>query len=139
MAEINVRRGLQRVWIAVSVLWLVVSYMLAGDQALRSAQGLWMMRHIERPTVENAKIARVYSSEPSDVRTDKVRAPDGRIIWVEVKEKELMGAAIYADLERQAAHNFRALALTSLLPLALFWAALYGGFWIARGFSTGRA
>lgn len=132
----NLRRGLTRLWIAGSVVWLAIVLLTAGTSAFNSAKGLWDSRNADRPNVPPWAWSRVYySTPPSDVKAEQIRGPDDRVTWVEIREdKNEMWAAMHHDMQTNAFANFKTLAFMTLIPLALAWMALYFGFWIVRGF-----
>ncbi len=135
MVTINLRRGVTRMCIVASALWLLFSIFMVGNQAYRSAEGLWKARGVSRPEVDRAKWPRVYSERPaSDAGVVAVNMPDGQTVWVEVAEKDAQWSALYANLKSRAMDNFRTLAFVALIPLAFLWAAFYAALWIARGF-----
>ena len=135
MATVNIRRGLKRVWIVASVLWIAFSFLLVGDPAFRSAKGLWLTRNNDRPNVASSETAQMYSSKPDGVQAVHMRGPDDHEFWIEEKQdRNQMWAALYVDLKDRALRNFKTLAWVTTLPLAFFWSALYAGFWIVRGF-----
>jgi len=106
----NIRRGFIRVWVVISLLYGAVILGVGGLDAVSDVKTI---------AASQATLSNMMKETP---------ASDSEIVqW-------LIDQGPPAEREHEARQRLQNFALGAVIPPALFWALLYGGFWAARGF-----
>ena len=124
MLSINWRRGLFRIWIAASLVWLIGAGALMQKEIRRDVSAL-MTAEIQAPK-------RTSESRPktrSLIELERRAAEQGQTL-----EKFLIESA--AQQAAEQAQNLTFAASVILLPPILLFALGWAGLWIVRGFRS---
>ena len=134
----NIRRGLVRIWIVVSILYLAPLAMLGGPDVARNIRAVGTSN---TSAITGKKNAAIVERQPRDLFADLI--PNNKDDLSQLSDAELDAeiARLEGEVRRDreiAVGNLKASAAVAIIPLAIWWGLLGAGFWIASGFRDGR-
>jgi len=107
----NIRRGLIRVWIVISLLYVALALTLGGSDAVSNVRTITDFWGVDES----------YSTPKK-----KIKDSSGTVA--------ALAEALPKIWKHRARKQLMAFALITVGPPALFWVLLYAGFWVAGGF-----
>ena len=129
----NIRKGLIRFWIVLTVIWIMLGggfAWMAWEKPHTVSLSVDQLKAIQRACERRLQDELEQSPDPKDLLWG---VPCSSLAEMKLGQSKLNNEALFSAIKAVAAVFSIFLGVT-----AVFWALLYAGFWIASGFRGNR-